>query len=633
MHGHHLASGALMILAAHAAADPSFDLSEESGRGGVDGAADSSPLPPWGVSAVWGAALDHEACGVDLPPKVAAMRVRLEYESSRKRRALEAHASQRFSFEGKLRAMREATHEVECWRLLAATADARDTLTPKMQASADELQVVSRVGAPHTSVQALFAGSRRCSSALRTRSMCSAAGDQQKARRHALEATVPHAQLRLTPAEGALVASCAVELPPTGAEGAFPSAACALSTRQCSETGINGLPKGSTEEQRARDALCDSLYRTSGGSEHAAVAAAIAALRTDDNVTCVVTGQQCGFLGGPAYTLHKALHAVHRAAELSSVASAPVIAIFWLCADDHDYKEAAATGVFAWSAGARKGSPEAVKTRAKGQCDGRNEGQGANAGAGGATTGDAGDGEHCGVAIRRDELALNASTSDLRRACDTQLGRDAARFAGVFERDGVGSCARSTRRLAEGGGLLSPGVTLTQHCTAVLRAVCARFGLLILDPTDPTLPPNPALAAEVEACAAGRGAASLVHAALAADGTPTAWREQYRVDAAALGAFVINDRRERVAVSIVPPESGGEPCDGQRQQQGAAASAFCVAPGCRGEGASPSGLLSSAALMAHGMSCGGALSPRWYLRPLCQDMLLPSVAYIAGAKA
>ena len=54
---------------------------------------------------------------------------------------------------------------------------------------------------------------------------------------------------------------------------------------------------------------------------------------------CVVTGQQPGFLGGPLYTLYKALQACRLAAELSRSWGTPVVPIFWNHADDHDLAE------------------------------------------------------------------------------------------------------------------------------------------------------------------------------------------------------------------------------------------------------------------------------------------------------
>ncbi|HEX9725546.1 MAG TPA: bacillithiol biosynthesis cysteine-adding enzyme BshC [Vicinamibacteria bacterium] len=53
----------------------------------------------------------------------------------------------------------------------------------------------------------------------------------------------------------------------------------------------------------------------------------------------VVTGQQVGLLGGPLYSLYKALTAVELARVVGSRLGRPVVAIFWMDADDHDFEE------------------------------------------------------------------------------------------------------------------------------------------------------------------------------------------------------------------------------------------------------------------------------------------------------
>jgi bacillithiol synthase len=54
---------------------------------------------------------------------------------------------------------------------------------------------------------------------------------------------------------------------------------------------------------------------------------------------CVVTGQQPGLLGGPLYTLHKAMQACLLARDLSQDWGVPVVPVFWNHGDDHDLAE------------------------------------------------------------------------------------------------------------------------------------------------------------------------------------------------------------------------------------------------------------------------------------------------------
>lgn len=53
----------------------------------------------------------------------------------------------------------------------------------------------------------------------------------------------------------------------------------------------------------------------------------------------VVTGQQVGLLLGPLYTLHKAASAVVAARALAEESGHPVVPIFWLQTEDHDFAE------------------------------------------------------------------------------------------------------------------------------------------------------------------------------------------------------------------------------------------------------------------------------------------------------
>lgn len=56
----------------------------------------------------------------------------------------------------------------------------------------------------------------------------------------------------------------------------------------------------------------------------------------------VTTGQQPGLFLGPLYTLYKGLTAVSAAARLERECGIPVLAVFWVASDDHDWEEVAA---------------------------------------------------------------------------------------------------------------------------------------------------------------------------------------------------------------------------------------------------------------------------------------------------
>jgi len=54
----------------------------------------------------------------------------------------------------------------------------------------------------------------------------------------------------------------------------------------------------------------------------------------------VVSGQQPGLFGGPLYTIYKALTAIAFAGDLERATRRPVVPIFWIASDDHDFEEA-----------------------------------------------------------------------------------------------------------------------------------------------------------------------------------------------------------------------------------------------------------------------------------------------------
>lgn len=60
--------------------------------------------------------------------------------------------------------------------------------------------------------------------------------------------------------------------------------------------------------------------------------------RLRDGAVAVVTGQQVGLFGGPAYSVYKALTAVHVAHELTG-RGVNAVPIFWLATEDHDLAE------------------------------------------------------------------------------------------------------------------------------------------------------------------------------------------------------------------------------------------------------------------------------------------------------
>ncbi len=65
----------------------------------------------------------------------------------------------------------------------------------------------------------------------------------------------------------------------------------------------------------------------------------------DPRTVAVVTGQQAGLFGGPAFSLLKALTAVTLAERITSEIKVPAVAVFWVDAEDHDWEEVRSASV------------------------------------------------------------------------------------------------------------------------------------------------------------------------------------------------------------------------------------------------------------------------------------------------
>ena len=85
-----------------------------------------------------------------------------------------------------------------------------------------------------------------------------------------------------------------------------------------------------------RRSICD-LLRRQNANVGPAVDEALDRLSRPDTVA-VATGQQVGLLGGPAFSVYKALSALRYAEELER-RGRPAVAVFWLATEDHDRAE------------------------------------------------------------------------------------------------------------------------------------------------------------------------------------------------------------------------------------------------------------------------------------------------------
>jgi bacillithiol biosynthesis cysteine-adding enzyme BshC len=90
---------------------------------------------------------------------------------------------------------------------------------------------------------------------------------------------------------------------------------------------------------RPRAEVADVLNAQQWRRNAPAQARAAAELLRDPRAVAVVTGQQAGLFGGPLFTLLKALTALKLAEQLRTQHQVPVVAIFWIDAEDQDWNE------------------------------------------------------------------------------------------------------------------------------------------------------------------------------------------------------------------------------------------------------------------------------------------------------
>jgi bacillithiol biosynthesis cysteine-adding enzyme BshC len=81
-----------------------------------------------------------------------------------------------------------------------------------------------------------------------------------------------------------------------------------------------------------------SILREQNSALGASAAAMSNLEKLERGAVAVVSGQQVGLFGGPAYAVYKALTAIRLAEELSE-AGIPAVPIFWMATEDHDLDE------------------------------------------------------------------------------------------------------------------------------------------------------------------------------------------------------------------------------------------------------------------------------------------------------
>jgi bacillithiol biosynthesis cysteine-adding enzyme BshC len=94
-------------------------------------------------------------------------------------------------------------------------------------------------------------------------------------------------------------------------------------------------------QPRNRDHVATAIATQQRRRQAPDAARAAAALLARPDTLAVVSGQQAGVFGGPLYTILKAVTAIQLARRAAQMLGAPVVPVFWVAAEDHDWAEIA----------------------------------------------------------------------------------------------------------------------------------------------------------------------------------------------------------------------------------------------------------------------------------------------------
>ena len=125
-------------------------------------------------------------------------------------------------------------------------------------------------------------------------------------------------------------------------------AAAVAAVRGLFDCDLASIPEAARQRARAVDEqyksdrrrLASALVAYNRRLDAPGPALAQAARLAEPQSLAVVAGQQSGLLGGPLYSLYKAIGAVTVAARLEALLGRPVVPVFWAATEDHDLAEA-----------------------------------------------------------------------------------------------------------------------------------------------------------------------------------------------------------------------------------------------------------------------------------------------------
>ncbi|MCP4728048.1 MAG: bacillithiol biosynthesis cysteine-adding enzyme BshC [bacterium] len=109
-----------------------------------------------------------------------------------------------------------------------------------------------------------------------------------------------------------------------------------------------------SKHNHRRTELTEILARQNINDKNTGVVQPLLDKLSDPRSSVVVTGQQAGLFLGPLYTVYKAMTAVKLAEKIESRFDVPVVPVFWIEVDDHDFDEVRNFSVMSPSGEVRK---------------------------------------------------------------------------------------------------------------------------------------------------------------------------------------------------------------------------------------------------------------------------------------
>lgn len=302
--------------------------------------------------------------------------------------------------------------------------------------------------------------------------------------------------------------------------------------------------------RRDRAAVASVLSAQLAGRQAPEPARANAARLADPRAVVVATGQQAGTFGGPIFTLLKALTAIKLARAAEAAHGVPVVPVFWVDAEDHDWNEVAGCTVL-----------DAEMTPKR------------------VSVGDCPRPGSCPISV----LPLPPGSAD-------------AALAAL--RDALPPTEFTEPLIAGLAGHYRDGVTLARAFAGLVDGLLGPLGLVVYDASDPATKPlvAPLFARELSRPGETSRLAAAAGAALEARG----YKAQVSPGPEATALFALGETREPIRRT-----EGGGYTIGDRQ-----------APG--------------ADLVAEATAHPERFSPNVLLRPLVQDTLFPTIAYVGG---